>query len=81
MHHSGLGYLTGRWLRSVTETELHVGYGSLHQVALHHGYGYWLIDVRRCTNCGLNGPEWVNSEFLLEVQRALGLRCTCASWC
>ena len=56
-HRPNLGQLTGRWLRSVTETELHAGCGGLHQVALHYGCGHWLIDVRRCINRSLNGPE------------------------
>ncbi len=67
-----LGQLTGRWLRSVTEAELHAGYAALRQAALHHGCGHWLIDARRRTNRSLNGPEWVTSRFLPEVQRALG---------
>ncbi|OGX91907.1 hypothetical protein [Hymenobacter coccineus] len=67
-----LGQLTGRWLRSVTEAELHAGYGALREAALHHGCGHWLIDSRRRTNRSLNGPEWVTTAFLPEVQRALG---------
>ena len=67
-----LGQLTGRWLRSVTEDELHQGYAALRQAALHHGCGYWLIDSRRRTNRSLNGPEWVTTQFLPQVQRELG---------
>jgi len=64
--------LTGRWLRSVSEAELHQGYAALRQAALHHGCGCWLIDSRRRTNRSLNGPEWVTTQFLPEVQRELG---------
>ena len=67
-----LSQLTGRWLRSVSEVELHQGYAALRQAALHHGCGYWLIDSRRRTNRSLNGPEWVTTRFLPEVQRELG---------
>jgi hypothetical protein len=63
-----LGQLTGRWLRSVTEPELHEGYEALRQAALHHQCGYWLIDSRRRTNRSFNGPEWVTTEFLPRVQ-------------
>lgn len=66
-----LGHLTGRWLRSVTEAELHAGYSALRQAALHHGCGHWLIDARRRINRSLDGPEWVTSQFLPAVQRAL----------
>ncbi len=68
-----LGQLAGRWLRSVTEDELHIGYAALRQAALHHGCGYWLIDSRRRTNRSLNGPEWVTTYFLPQVQRELGM--------
>lgn len=68
-----LGQLTGRWLRSVSEPELHVGYEALRQVALQHQCGCWLIDSRRRTNRSFNGPEWVTTEFLPQVQRELGL--------
>ena len=66
-----LGQLTGRWLRSVTEAELHQGYEALRQAAQHHGCGYWLVDSRRRINRSLNGPEWVTTRFLPQVQRAL----------
>ncbi len=72
-HRPDLGHLTGRWLRSVTEAELHEGYEALRQAARHHACGYWLIDARRRTNRSLNGPEWVTSRFLPEVQQELGL--------
>ncbi|RYY20613.1 MAG: hypothetical protein EOO36_02875 [Cytophagaceae bacterium] len=65
--------LTGRWLRSVLEDELHRGYDALRQVARHHGCGHWLIDSRRRTNRSLNGPEWVTTQFLPQVQRELGI--------
>jgi hypothetical protein len=68
-----LGHLTGRWLGSVTEAELHEGYEALRRAARHHGCGHWLIDARRRTNRSLNGPEWVTSRFLPEVQQALGI--------
>jgi hypothetical protein len=68
-----LGQLTGRWLRSVTEPELHQGYEALSQAARHHRCGYWLIDSRRRTNRSLNGPEWVTTQFLPQVQRELGM--------
>ncbi len=64
--------LTGRWLRSVTEDELHQGYEALRQAARHHGCGHWLIDARRRTNRSFNGPEWVTTQFLPQVQCELG---------
>jgi hypothetical protein len=73
-----LSQLTGRWLRSVTELELHAGYEALRQAAQHHQCGYWLIDSRRRTNRSLNGPEWVTTQFLPMVQRELGTPlCVC----
>ena len=73
-----LGQLTGRWLRSVSEAELHQGYAALRRAAGHHGCGYWLIDSRRRTTRSLNGPEWVTTQFLPEVQRELGTPlCVC----
>jgi hypothetical protein len=73
-----LSQLTGRWLRSVTEPELHQGYEALRQAALHHCCGYWLIDSRRRTNRSLNGPEWVTTQFLPQVQQELGTPlCVC----
>jgi hypothetical protein len=67
-----LGHLTGRWLRSVSEAELHAGYEALRQAALHYSCGHWLIDSRRRTNRSFNGPEWVTTRFLPQVQQALG---------
>jgi hypothetical protein len=72
-YRSDLSQLTGRWLRSVTEDELHLGYSALRQAALHYQCGYWLIDSRRRTNRSLNGPEWVTTSFLPQVQRELGM--------
>ena len=68
-----LGQLTGRWLNSVTEAELHQGYDLLRQAALQYDCGCWLIDSRRRTNRSLSGPEWVTNYFLPQVQRELGL--------
>ena len=68
-----LGELTGRWPRSVTEDELRTGYAALRQAALHHGCGYRLVDSRRRTNRSLNGPEWLTTYFLPQVQRQLGM--------
>lgn len=67
-----LGQLTGRWLRSVSEAELHEGYAALRRAALHHGCGRWLVDARRRVTRTSTGPEWVTSRFLPEVQQALG---------
>jgi hypothetical protein len=72
-HRPDLGCLTGRWLCSVTETELHEGYAALRRAALHYACGQWLIDARRRSSRSLNGPEWVTTRFLPEVQQALGL--------
>ena len=77
-HRQDLGQLTGRWLCSVTEAELHQGYEALRQAAQHYRCGYWLIDSRRRTNRSLNGPEWVTTRFLPQVQRELGTPlCVC----
>lgn len=67
-----LHQLTGRWLRSVSEEELHAGYEALRRAALHHGCHYWLIDSRRRITRSLNGPEWVTTQLLPQVQRELG---------
>ena len=67
-----LGQLTGRWQRSVSEDELHQGYAALRQAALRHQCRHWLIDARRRINRSLNGPEWVTTQFLPQVQRELG---------
>lgn len=68
-----LSQLTGRWLRSVNEDELHAGYQALRMAARHYRCAYWLIDSRRRTNRSLNGPEWVVTRFLPQVQRELGM--------
>ncbi|TDN39466.1 hypothetical protein E4631_14505 [Hymenobacter sp. UV11] len=70
-YRSDLGLLMGRWLCSVAEAELHVGYEALRQAALHHGCGYWLIDSRRRV-CRLSSAEWVTTHYLPQVQQALG---------
>ncbi|QKG56537.1 hypothetical protein GKZ68_07775 [Hymenobacter sp. BRD128] len=67
-----LGLLMGRWLRSVTETELRLGYNALHRAALHHGCGHWLIDSRRRVCRCPNSAEWVTTQYLPQVQQALG---------
>ena len=67
-----LGQLTGRWLHSVSEAELHDGYTALRRAALHYRCSRWLIDARRRTNRRLNGPEWVTNRFLPEAQQVLG---------
>jgi len=67
-----LGHLTGRWLRSVSEAELHEGYAALRRAALHYACGRWLVDARRRVTRSLSGPEWVTSRFLPEMQQALG---------
>jgi hypothetical protein len=66
-----LHQLTGRWQRSITEAELHQGYQALRQAALHHNCRYWLIDARRRISRSFNGPEWVASYFLPQMQREL----------
>ena len=67
-----LGQLAGRWLRSVSEAELHEGYAALRRAALHHGCGRWLVDTRRRVVRTSNGPEWITTQFLPEMQQALG---------
>jgi hypothetical protein len=71
-YRADLNQLTGRWLRSVTEAELHAGYAALHQAALHYQCGQWLVDSRRRINRILNSCDWVTAEFLPQVQQALG---------
>lgn len=67
-----LGLLMGRWLDSAPENELHIGYRALHQAALHHGCGHWLIDSRRRVCRCPSNAEWVTTHYLPHVQRALG---------
>lgn len=64
--------IIGRWLRSVNEAELHAGYASLRRLALQHKCAHWLIDARRRTDRRQNGPEWVTTEFLPQLQREMG---------
>jgi hypothetical protein len=72
-HRPDLGCLTGRRLCSVAEAELHEGYAALRRAAQHHACGHWLIDARRRISRSFNGPEWVTTQFLPEVQQALGI--------
>lgn len=67
-----LDQLVGRWLRSVSEAELHEGYAALRRAALHHRCGRWLVDARRRVTRTTNGPEWITTRFLPEMQQALG---------
>jgi hypothetical protein len=66
------GLLVGRWLRSISEEELQEGYATLRGAALHHGCQRWLVDARRRVDRRRNGPEWVITRFLPEVQQELG---------
>ncbi|GAB3638005.1 hypothetical protein GCM10027422_35950 [Hymenobacter arcticus] len=66
-----LNQIAGRWLRSVTEAELHAGYAAMRQAALHYGCGQWLVDSRRRVNLILNSCDWVTNEFLPQVQQEL----------
>ena len=70
-YRADLNQLAGRWLRSVTEAELHAGYAALRQAALYHGCGQWLVDSRRRVNRVLNSCDWVTDEFLPQVQQEL----------
>ena len=63
--------LIGRWLCSINEEQLHEGYAALRRAALHHNCSTWLIDARRRTDRRCNGPEWVTTAFLPQVQREL----------
>jgi hypothetical protein len=64
--------LIGRWLSSITEPQLREGYETMRLAALHHKCRHWLMDSRRRTDRRLNGPEWVVTTFLPEVQREMG---------
>lgn len=66
-----LSQLTGCWLASVSETELHIGYDALRQAALHYRCGGWLGDSRRRPDRSLHGRAWVTDHFLPQVQRQL----------
>ena len=63
--------LIGRWLYSITEEQLHECYATLRLAALHHNCPTWLIDARRRTDRRFNGPEWVTTAFLPQMQREL----------
>jgi hypothetical protein len=71
-YRSDLGQLTGRWLSSVSEAELHDGYAAMRHAAEHYHCGRWLIDARRRISRSFNGPEWVATQLLPEAQQALG---------
>lgn len=66
------GLLVGRWLSSVTEEQLREGYETMRMAARQHQCHYWLMDARRRTDRRLNGPEWVVTTFLPQLQRELG---------
>jgi len=66
------GLLIGRWLCSISEAQLHEGYETMRVAALQHGCHFWLMDARRRTDRRLNGPEWVVTNFLPEVQQEMG---------
>ncbi|MDJ0367267.1 hypothetical protein QMK33_19130 [Hymenobacter sp. H14-R3] len=70
-YRADLNQIAGRWLRSVTEAELHAGYAAMRQAALHYGCGQWLVDSRRRVNLTLNSCDWVTNEFLPLVQQEL----------
>jgi hypothetical protein len=72
VYRADLDQLTGRWLRSVSEAELHDGYTALRRAAVYYHCSRWLVDARRRITRSLNGPEWVTSRFLPEAQQALG---------
>ena len=64
--------LIGRWLSSVTEMQLHAGYETMRLAGIHHHCNHWLMDARRRTDRRLNGPEWVVTTFLPQVQKEMG---------
>ena len=66
------GLLIGRWLCSITDEQLRQGYGSMRRAAQEEQCRHWLVDARRRTDRRLNGPEWVVTHFLPEVQREIG---------
>jgi hypothetical protein len=65
------GLLIGRWLCSITEAQLREGYETMRQAAVHHQCHRWLMDARRRTDRRLNGPEWVVTTFLPQVQQEM----------
>lgn len=64
--------LIGRWLCSVNEAQLQEGYETMRLAAWHHQCHHWLMDARRRTDRRLNGPEWVVTSFLPQVQQQMG---------
>ncbi|GAB3666535.1 hypothetical protein GCM10027594_33380 [Hymenobacter agri] len=64
--------LVGRWQCSINEAQLRQGYELLRHTALEHNCGHWLIDARRRIDRRRNGPEWVVTNFLPQVQAELG---------
>lgn len=69
-----LEQLTARWQHAVGPDELLASYEALHQAALFYGCRYWLIDARRRTSRSHNGPEWIATQFLPQLQHELGGR-------
>lgn len=65
--------LVARWQCSINETQLREGYELLRRAALEHECGHWLVDARRRIDRRRNGPEWVVTNFLPQVQAELGL--------
>jgi len=64
--------LIGRWLCSITEEQLREGYETMRLAARQHDCRHWLMDARRRTDRRLNGPEWVVTSFLPQVQQEMG---------
>lgn len=71
-YRTDLHLLTGRWLCTTTEAELHHGCDLLRQAALHYECANWLIDSRRCAHRCLTRLAWVAERFLPQTQRELG---------
>lgn len=65
------GLLIGRWLCSITEAQLREGYETMRLAAQEHHCRHWLMDARRRTDRRLNGPEWVVTHFLPQVQKEM----------
>lgn len=63
--------LVGRWQCSVNEAQLREGYELLRHAAIGYECGRWLIDARRRIDRRRNGPEWVVTSFLPQVQAEL----------
>jgi len=64
--------LIGRWLNSITDEQLREGYETMRLAAREHDCRHWLMDARRRTDRRLNGPEWVVTKFLPQVQQQMG---------